>query len=125
MSATKEAAAINGANAMIQLAQQIANLRASINAFVTQYSDEGFSTVWSNLATAALNTDGSPGTVDGSPNTTHPIDTRATANSGLSKAVSQTQLVNGVSMLEQMQNFFTNVAVTQNNYIGTIDDLAS
>jgi hypothetical protein len=125
MSATKQAAALTAANTIIQACQSLTTLRTSINQLVTQYNSEDFSTVWSNLATAALNDDGSLGAVDSAPNTTHPIDTRVAANTALNKAVSQAQFVNAVAMLEQLQNFFGNQPVAQNNYTAIIDALAT
>lgn len=125
MADTKQTKAIAAANGIIGIAQQLSSLRSTINAFVAPYNSEGYSTVWNNLATAALNADGSLGTADASPNTSHPIDTRVAANQGLLKAVSATQLVNAVAMIEQLQNFFGNLAVTQNNYNVTVDDLAN
>lgn len=125
MADTKQTKAIAAANGIIGIAQQLAILRSNINAFVVPYNSEGYSTVWNNLATAALNTDGSLGTADSTPNVSHPIDTRVAANTNLAKAVSATQLINAVAMIEQLQNFFTNLAVTQNNYNITVDDLAN
>lgn len=120
---TKQTKAITAANTVIALAQQLAILRSSINDFVTAYNSEGYSNVWNALPTATQNTDGSLGTADGSPNTAHPINTGTVTT--LAKAVSATQLVNAVSMLEQLQNFFGNAEVTQNNYNITVDDLAN
>lgn len=123
MSDTLQSRAINAANGMLAISQQLSALRATINQFVTQYNSEGFSTVWNALGTCAQNTDGSLGTADGSPNTAHPINTGTYTT--LNRAVSATQLINGVAMIEQLQNFFGNAAVVQNNYSITIDNLSA
>lgn len=123
MADTKQARAINGANQLMQIAGQVAALRQSINQFVTQYNSEGWSTVWNNLPTAAQNADGSLGAADASPTAGHPINTGTIT--ALTRAVPATQLVAGVTMIEQLQNFFTNLAVTQANYNQTIDDLSA
>ena len=120
----KQDAAVQAANNVISFAAQLKSLRQAINDFVTQYNGEGYSTTWAALATAPYNANGTLGTADVSPVVSNPIDTRV-AGQVLAKAVSKNQLVNGVVLLQQLQNFFTNVAVTQGNYNQTIDDLAS
>ncbi len=120
---TKQTKAVAAAAAVETIAQQLSALRATIENLVTEYNSEGYSTTWGNLATAALNADGSLGTADGTPTSGHPIDTRVVA--GLPKAVSASQLVAGVTMIEQLQNFFSNAAVSTANYSQTIDDLAN
>jgi hypothetical protein len=125
MPATKQAAAIAFGNAMLSLANQMTGLRAAVNDLVTQYNSESHSAVWTALATAPLNTDGSLGAADGSPNTAHPIDTRVAANSGLNRAVSETQLVAMVTFMMDFQKFLTNQAVGTAQRNQTIDDLAS
>lgn len=125
MATTKLDRAIIAANNLIGISVTLRGLRGQINDFVTNYTDEGFSTIWSNFATAAQNADGSLGTVDGSPNVTHPIDTRVASQTALTKDVSETQLAAGITMIQQLQNFFGNSAVTTGNYSQTTDDLAS
>jgi hypothetical protein len=119
---TKQQAAIVRANQLIGLCQTLQTTRSSITDFIKAYNSEGYSTVWAGLATAAQNPDGSLGTADGSPNTAHPIDTRVIT--GLNAAVSETQLVAGVTLLTQLQNFFGNLGVTTGNYSQNLDDLA-
>lgn len=123
MADTKQTRALNAANSLMAIAQQLSALRATVNQFVTQYNSEGYSTVWSNLGTCAQNSDGSLGTADGSPTSGHPINVGTYTS--LNKAVSATQLTGGVTMIEQLQNFFTNAAVTTGNYNQTIDDLSA
>jgi hypothetical protein len=123
---TKKDAAVNAANALIGIMQQLKALRQQVNDFVTQYTQENYSAAWNAFATAAQNADGSLGGADGSPNTANPIDTRVTNQSGLSKAVTATQLVNAVATLQDLQTFLTGSgslpAATRN---ANVDNLAS
>lgn len=84
------------------------------------YNAEGVNAIWSALQTSPQNTDGSIGAQDASPVLTRPI-----TGSTPQLLVSQTKLVNAVVMIEQLQNFFNNVAVTQGNYIQTVRDLST
>lgn len=122
--ATKQDNAVTAANTLIGFMAALKTLRPAINDFVTQYNSEGFSTTWGNLSTAAQNSNGTLGTVDVTPTATNPIDTRV-AGQTLTKAVSKNMLVAGVTLIQQLQNFFTNAAVTTGNYNQTIDDLVS
>ncbi len=123
MSDTKQSRAINAANSLMAIAQQLSGLRATINQFVTQYNSEGYSGVWSSLPTAAQNADGSLGAADGASTPGHPIDTRIVT--ALNKAVTAAMLTSGVTLIEQLQNFFNNQAVTTGNYSQTVDDLSA
>lgn len=123
MADTKQTRALAAANGIMAIAQQLATLRANIAAFVTAYNSEGYGTTWGNLATCAQSADGSLGTADGTPTAGHPIDTRVYPT--LNKAVPASSLTGGVNLIEQLQNFFGNVAVTTGNYSQTVDDLAN
>lgn len=123
MADTKQTRALNAANSLMSIAGQLAALRATINQFVTQYNSEGYGATWGNLGTCAQNTDGSLGAADGSPTAGHPINTGTYPT--LNKAVTAAQLTSGVSLIEQLQNFFGNSAVTTGNYSQTVDDLSA
>lgn len=119
MATTQQSAAVNGLNGVFNLAQQMISLRAQVNDFILKYNDNSWSTVWSNLATAALNADGSLGTADGSPNTSHPINTGLV--SGLQSDQSATNYINLVALLEAFQSFLTNQAVATSNRNAILD----
>ncbi len=125
MATTKCDQAIAAANSLIGIAASIRTLKAQVDDLVNNYNNEGWSTIWGALATAAQNADGSLGTADGSPNTAHPIDTRVATQTALAKAVSQAKLVAGIVALQQFQNLLNNGAVTQAAYLQSINDLAS
>ncbi len=122
--ASKQDQAIAAANALIGIMGSFKSLRQQVNDFVANYNSEGWSTLWNNLATAVQNADGAYGAADGTPNTSHPIDTRVITT--LSKGgITATQLVNAVAMLQAFQAFLTNAAVATANRNQNVDDLAS
>lgn len=123
MAVTKQDQAVAGANTLISLMGVFRGLRAQVNDLITAYTNEGWSTVWAAFPTALQNADGTLGTADGAPNTTHPVDTRVVT--GLAKSVTETQLVNAIVCLQQLQKFLTNQAVATSNYGTNVDDLAS
>jgi hypothetical protein len=118
MANTKQQAAVAAAQTLIGVMQQMQALRASAKAFVDQYNSEGWAAIWNAMATYAVNTDGSPGAADGAPVVTHPISV-----SQLNK--SATQIIAGVSALQDFLSFCQNAAVATSQRSQTIDDLAS
>ena len=115
---SKQQSAINAAQNLAGLMGQFVALRQGAKAFVDAYNSEAYNTTWTNMATAALNADGSIGTADGTPNTAHPITVGNIYKS-------ETQLVAAVVCLQQFINFCSNQAVTTGNYNQSMDDLAS
>ena len=120
MANTRQQGAVVAAQNIIGLMQQLQSFRASAKAFVDQYNSEGWSTVWNVMATAAVNADGSLGVADGAPNVAHPI---TVGTPPLNK--SATQLIAGVTALQDFINFCQNAAVATAQRSQTIDDLAS
>lgn len=123
MATTRQDAAVTAANELINLMALLKGVRQQVTEYVTKYNKENYSATWAALATAAQNANGSLGTADGAPVATNPIDTRVTT--GLSKAVTKNMLTAGVVALQQLQNFFGNVAVVTGDYSQSADDLAS
>jgi hypothetical protein len=119
MPATEQSQAIGMANQAIAIMGQFQALRATVNEFVTQYNDQGTSTIWNNLGTVAQNTDGSLGAADGSPNTAHPINTGTYTT--LNRATSAATLENAVALMEAFQSFLTNSAVATANRNAVLD----
>src|SRR5579859_8118295 len=117
--ATKQSAAVNGANALGALVQSLLSVRSQVNEFVSKYNDENWSAVWNALPTAPANADGSLGTADGTPNNAHPIDTRII--SGLTFPVAANDLMNAVAAIEALQNYFTGGAVGALNRNAVLD----
>ena len=109
----------------IYIAQQLSlnlmtlqSVNSNLQKLVAEYNGETISGVWGAMATATQNADGSIGAADGSPNAAHPITV-----GNLNK--SSTTLIAAVTLANQLNNFFTNVAVVQGNYNQTIADMAS
>lgn len=118
MANTPQENAINLANNLIAVMGSLNAVKQQIDQIVSTYNAEQISAIWAALATAALNTDGSIGAADATPVTTHPITV-----GNINKSWSQ--LISGVTLIEQLQSFFNNAAVTQANYLQTIRDLTN
>jgi hypothetical protein len=125
MSQSRQDKALSQANALLALMVQFQGLRSSLDELIYQYISETYNTIWGALPTAALNADGSLGAADPSPVSTHPIDTRVGNASVLTKVISQSQLVAGISFLQDFQKFLNNQAVSTSQRSQTLDDLAS
>lgn len=115
MAATPQSQAINGANDLLSVMQQLQQVRATVDNFVRQYVAANYSAEWNAFPTAIAATDGSLGTADGSPNTVHPIDTRVATMANLLIPLSAANLVNGVAIFQALQNFFTGGVVATSN----------
>lgn len=115
MSATPQSQAINGANDALFCAQQLQQVRATIDNFLKQYVAANYSAEWNAFATAPANTDGSLGTADTTPNNAHPIDTRIAGLANLQAPTAANDLTNLVALFQALDNFFTNVAVPTSN----------
>jgi hypothetical protein len=107
------------ANQCIAIMGQFQALWATVNEFVTQYNDQATSTTWAAMSTTAQASDGTLGTADGTPNTAHPIDTRV--YTALNRAISDTNLVNAVALMQAFQNFLTSGTVTAANRNAVLD----
>jgi hypothetical protein len=120
---TKQAAAIAGANALVNLMAQFQSLRQQAADLVKQYNSEQWANVWNALATAPYNADGTFGAADATPNLNHPIDTRVYAN--LLRAASANQYTAAVTFLNDYANFLGNVNPGAAQRSQTVDDLVS
>lgn len=108
---------VNLAGRLVNLSQALRSIREQYRTVIDEYNKLGASTVWAAMATAALNADGSLGAVDATPNTAHPI-TVGNINHP------QTDLVNGINMLNQLESFWGNAAVTTGDYAAILNKLA-
>jgi hypothetical protein len=105
MPATQQSQAIQNANLIISLAVQALSLVNAIDLANAAWNDDGSLANINALATCALNTDGSLGAADGTVNNTHPIDTRVAANSGLSRAISASNIASCLTQLNAIAGF--------------------
>ncbi len=90
MAATNQSQAIQVANAYFAAASDLMAAYQRVVALGQQWTDESVANTLNALSTAALNADGTLGTADGTPNNTHPIDTRI--YTALQHAVSANQI---------------------------------
>jgi hypothetical protein len=118
---TKQGSALAAATNLFTLMQTFQTMRRDAKAYVDSYNSEGFNLIWNQLPTYTINADGtvptSSGVVvtDGSPNVAHPT---------VANNKSATQMIAGVTVLNQFINFCQNGAVTTAQYSQTIDDLS-
>lgn len=104
--------AVVEANALMSICQQIRNLQTQIQGLLAYNAASPLGTPWSALNTAATASDGQLGTADGSPNTSHIIDTRVYPL--LNRAVSETQLVQALQIVVDFNAFCAGTAVGAN-----------
>lgn len=110
MAATQQSQAIQIANQLISLSAQLIAIYQQMVILDAAWTDDGTATVLANLATVALNADGSLGASDGAPNTAHPIN--PTTYPALARAVSSTQITQLKTILDGIVNYVGGQAVT-------------
>ena len=102
-----------GTTSGVVVEPSLEGVRLAIDDIVRRWNATGALTMVNALATAALNTDGSLGTADGSPNNAHPIDTRIYTT--LLYPRSANDFSNAVTAIEALQAFFTGGVVATLN----------
>jgi hypothetical protein len=107
MASTPQTQAVQVANGLIGAAQQFMSIYAQLVTLQQQWTDNAVATTLSLMATAALNSDGSLGAADGSPNVAHPM-----TNVGLSRAISSTQVTQIKTILDGFVTYINGSAVT-------------
>jgi hypothetical protein len=106
---TPQTTATNQATQGLALGTQLMSLVDQIENFMVAYTAAQPDGQWQQMATAALNADGSLGATDQSPVEAHPI---IVANLNKSRA----QLITLINAFEQLQAFFGGQAVTAAAY---------
>lgn len=106
--------AVQYANQLIGLAQQLKNVRAAVAEIVTVNSVTPLGNLFTVLNTTALASDGTLGTADaaGSPNSGHPIDPRVYP--ALSRAVKSGDLTNALQLVVDFSSFMAGSAISSN-----------
>ena len=122
--ATKQDNAITLANALLDACAGLLASYNTANDIVNKYNKQTYGTLWDNFKTAALNADGSLGAADASPVLTNPIDTRVAAQSALRRAVLSSDLKNGITLFQRLQDFFGNQAVAAADRLAVLEALA-
>jgi hypothetical protein len=116
MTTTLESQAIGVANTLLMTAQSLVALVNTINATSTEYTQLTLGTVFSAMATAAVNADGSLGTADATPNAAHPINPAALLTAQgltLNRAISATDLGSLLTFLQAVASLAAGNVVTQ------------
>jgi hypothetical protein len=106
MAATPQTQAIQVANSLIAVSQQLIQLYQTMVALDAAWTDQAVATTLAAMGTVALKADGTAGTVDGSPNAANPLD--PTKYPALAHLLSSTQI-------GQLKTILDNGIV---NYIG-------
>lgn len=109
MAANGQSQAISIANQMFTLAQSVVNIYTQMVAIDAQWSDNGVATVLAAMGTVVLNSDGSTGAADGSPNTAHPLD--PTKYPTLQRSLSSTQITQLKTELDNLVSHINGNAV--------------
>jgi len=110
MSATPQSQAIQVANQLMSLSQQLLGIYQQMVILDAAWSDDAVATIVAAMATTALNADGSPGTADGTPNVAHPIN--LVTYPSLQRAVSSTQIAQAKTIMDGIVNYVGGSAVT-------------
>jgi hypothetical protein len=110
MAATPQTQAIQNANTIVSLSQQLFNLSAAITQANQAWQNNGSGGILAAMGTVALNADGSLGTADVVPVISHPLN--PATYPGLARALSSNQYA---SLLTIINNIPTYVGGTQVN----------
>jgi hypothetical protein len=108
--ATQQTQAIQNVNTIISLAQQLLALSTSITSINNAWQDDGTANVINAMGTQALNTDGSLGAADGSPNNAHPMN--LTTYPTLSRAISANQVASLLTVLNNIPVYVSGSSVS-------------
>lgn len=110
MSATPQSQAIQTANQIMSLSQQLLGIYQQMVILDAAWTDDAVATTIAAMATTALNADGSPGTADGSPNVAHPINLATYPT--LSRAVSSNQIGQAKTIMDGIVAYVGGSAVS-------------
>ncbi len=110
MPATPQSQAIQTANLLMSLSQQLLQIYQQMVVLDAAWSDDAVATTIAAMGTTALNADGSPGTADGAPNAAHPIS--LTAYPTLSRAVTSTQISQAKTIMDGIVSYVGGSAVS-------------
>lgn len=110
MTTTPNTQAIQVANQLMSLSQQLIGIYQQMVVLDAAWSDDSVATTIAAMTTTALNSDGTLGTADGSPNVAHPIS--LTAYPTLSRAVSSNQLGQAKTIMDGIVAYVGGSAVS-------------
>lgn len=110
MSTNPQSQAIQIVNQLIANSQQLMTLYQSMVTLDQQWTDDAAANTIAAMSTVTLNSDGSPGTADGSPNVAHPIS--PTTYPSLSRLISSNQIAQLKTILDGIVNYVGGSAVS-------------
>jgi hypothetical protein len=110
MAATPNSQTIAQANLIISTAQQMLSLYQTMLALDASWTDDGVATALATLNTVAVNSDGTLGTADGTPNSAHPINPAIYPT--ITRAVSVNQLTLAKTIMDGFVSYIGGQAVT-------------
>jgi hypothetical protein len=110
MSATPNTQAIQVANLIMSLSQQLLGIYQQMLNADAAWTDNAVATTIAAMGTTALAADGTIGAADGSPNVAHPIN--LTTYPSLQRAVSSNQIAQAKTIMDGIVNYVGGQAVT-------------
>ena len=120
MPTTPQNQAANFLNTLISLGASLDSIRTAIDAAANFANEAGGAGILSAFPTAPLSADGSLGTPDATPDTSHPIDTRTPAGELLSRAFTANDAVALLNALGGVANVIRGQALTANGQTPTL-----
>jgi hypothetical protein len=108
---TPQQQAIVVANGLTSAAQELIGLFKALATLDQQWTDWGAANILAAMGTVAVNTDGSLGTADATPNTSHPLN--PTTYPSLVSTLSSTQIGQLKTILDGVETYVSGGAVTQ------------
>lgn len=111
---TQEAQTAGVANGIIACVAQCQGLKLQIDALSTQWTNLSVANMLNAFNTAASTTTGGIGTVDGSPNVAHVINTAVAPGSELSRAISANNIAAMLTFLQGVSSAIGGSAVSAN-----------
>lgn len=119
--ATQENQTASVANRIIQLLASADGLRLQINAVSTDWTNLSAATKLAAFPTALATATGALGTVDVSPDVTHPIDTRGTlAGAQLTNAISSNNIAGMLTGLQGIATVINGGSVAANGALASL-----
>jgi hypothetical protein len=111
---TTEAQTAAVANGIITLVAQCNGLKAQIDALATQWTNLGAANLLNAFNTAAITSTGGIGTVDGTPNVAHIINTSVAPGSLLTRSISANNIASMLTYLQGVSSAIGGNAVSAN-----------
>lgn len=110
MASTPQTQALNVANTLVSIAQQLISVYGQMDVLDAAWTDNAIATVLGTLGTIALNPDGSLGAQDSTPNPNHSLNPNLYPT--LTRALSSTQLTQIKSICDAVVSLLNGNAVT-------------